>query len=406
MNERGPRRCEPLAAAPPQCTRICFKQQTASSIKDSPGSQVRSSFSLGSKAKRREERELVTAPSPRIETGTGARSGGGGGTKRSLPYAGRAHGSQGRLPLGRSRVSAVPCPAWSPLSPALPALCVSSVRSPRDAAGSGLSPAGRPRPVQHWTAPAATAARYPASRRPLPSATAAFQHQEQRYRPCAPRAGVLRARPLSRDSRLLGGMQDFSLAGGPCGSHSATGSRGLSVPAALSGHCGPGSSPFPIPSDRASPSHRAAQLSSCGCRGEAQRRWSHFFLIPTGCMRSTDEGPEGSLKFLKKFAQFCLPALPYREGPELKLHSLGCICPPPPNLRTLGLGKAEVLFGSGSRVQIITLKMTGFPGGSAGKEFVCNAGDLGSIPGLGRSPGEGKGSPLQYSFRPGEFHGL
>ena len=39
----------------------------------------------------------------------------------------------------------------------------------------------------------------------------------------------------------------------------------------------------------------------------------------------------------------------------------------------------------------------GFPGGSAGKESVCNAGDLGLIPGLGRSPGEGKGDPLQYS---------
>ena len=39
----------------------------------------------------------------------------------------------------------------------------------------------------------------------------------------------------------------------------------------------------------------------------------------------------------------------------------------------------------------------GFPCGSAGKEFVCNAGDLGSIPGLGKSPGEGKGYPLQYS---------
>ena len=39
----------------------------------------------------------------------------------------------------------------------------------------------------------------------------------------------------------------------------------------------------------------------------------------------------------------------------------------------------------------------GFSGGSAGKEFACNAGDLGWIPGLGRSPGEGKGYPLQYS---------
>ena len=39
----------------------------------------------------------------------------------------------------------------------------------------------------------------------------------------------------------------------------------------------------------------------------------------------------------------------------------------------------------------------GFPCGSAGKEFFCNAGDLGLIPGSGRSPGEGKGYPLQYS---------
>ena len=39
----------------------------------------------------------------------------------------------------------------------------------------------------------------------------------------------------------------------------------------------------------------------------------------------------------------------------------------------------------------------GFPGDLAGKESACNAGDLGSIPGLGRSPGEGKGYPLQYS---------
>ena len=39
----------------------------------------------------------------------------------------------------------------------------------------------------------------------------------------------------------------------------------------------------------------------------------------------------------------------------------------------------------------------GFPGGLAGKESACNAGDLGSIPGLGRPRGEGKGYPLQYS---------
>ena len=38
-----------------------------------------------------------------------------------------------------------------------------------------------------------------------------------------------------------------------------------------------------------------------------------------------------------------------------------------------------------------------FPGGSDGKESACHAGDLGLIPGLGRSPGEGNGYPFQYS---------
>ena len=38
-----------------------------------------------------------------------------------------------------------------------------------------------------------------------------------------------------------------------------------------------------------------------------------------------------------------------------------------------------------------------FPGGSGGKASACNVGDPGSIPGSGRSPGEGNGNPLQYS---------
>ena len=53
----------------------------------------------------------------------------------------------------------------------------------------------------------------------------------------------------------------------------------------------------------------------------------------------------------------------------------------------------------------------GFPFGSAGRESTCKAGDLGLIPGLGRSPGEGKGYPLQYSTLENsmdciKFHGL
>ena len=39
-----------------------------------------------------------------------------------------------------------------------------------------------------------------------------------------------------------------------------------------------------------------------------------------------------------------------------------------------------------------------FPGSTAGKESACNVGDLGSIPELGRLPGEGNGKPLRYSY--------
>ena len=48
-------------------------------------------------------------------------------------------------------------------------------------------------------------------------------------------------------------------------------------------------------------------------------------------------------------------------------------------------------------VLMMAILTRGFPGGSDGKESACNVGDLGLIPGLGRSPGEGKGYPLQYS---------
>ena len=50
------------------------------------------------------------------------------------------------------------------------------------------------------------------------------------------------------------------------------------------------------------------------------------------------------------------------------------------------------------RDRLLTPVFLDFPGGSDGKESACNERDLGSIPGLGRSPGEGVGYPLQYSW--------
>ena len=45
----------------------------------------------------------------------------------------------------------------------------------------------------------------------------------------------------------------------------------------------------------------------------------------------------------------------------------------------------------------LDIDIPGFPGGSDGKAFACNAGDPGSIPGLGRSPGEGNSNPFHHS---------
>ena len=76
------------------------------------------------------------------------------------------------------------------------------------------------------------------------------------------------------------------------------------------------------------------------------------------------------------------------------------------------LSRDSVTLGSQSRNRYMVCKMIvashpfnlaspsaywGFPGSSDGKASACNAGDLGSIPGSGRSPGEGNGNPVQYS---------
>ena len=55
--------------------------------------------------------------------------------------------------------------------------------------------------------------------------------------------------------------------------------------------------------------------------------------------------------------------------------------------------------------RIMTVKMIlGFPNSSVGKESACNVGDLGSISEFGRSPGEGKGYPIQYSGLENSVH--
>jgi len=59
---------------------------------------------------------------------------------------------------------------------------------------------------------------------------------------------------------------------------------------------------------------------------------------------------------------------------------------------------SSIKFGGQFSPETYECLSFGFPGGSDSKASACNAGDLGLIPGLGRSPGEGNGNPLQYSF--------
>ena len=96
-------------------------------------------------------------------------------------------------------------------------------------------------------------------------------------------------------------------------------------------------------------------------------------------------------------------------------HSQGGVCKDDPQIWVTLLKALKWLPEPSKEVQPITasffffililptillhrhLDYWGFPGGSDGKEFACNAGDLGSIPGSGRAPGEGNGNPLQDS---------
>ena len=102
--------------------------------------------------------------------------------------------------------------------------------------------------------------------------------------------------------------------------------------------------------------------------------WIHVCMYVCVCVCRERE----SIKFVSAFssAKSCL-VKKIRE--KLQTHNLSTI-----HRNHLRLNHTNIL-------------MWGLPCGSTGKETACNTGDLGLIPGLGRSPGDGKGYPLQYS---------
>ena len=93
---------------------------------------------------------------------------------------------------------------------------------------------------------------------------------------------------------------------------------------------------------------------------------------------------------------FSLSCIGERNGNPLQ-----CSCLENPRDEEAGWATVYGITQSWTRLKRLSSSSSymvlGFPSGSAGKESVCNVGDLGSTPGLGRSPGEGNGYPLQYS---------
>ena len=66
---------------------------------------------------------------------------------------------------------------------------------------------------------------------------------------------------------------------------------------------------------------------------------------------------------------------------------------------------SNIVFSTPLEIREGVVKTMGFPDGSEVKASTSNAGDPGSIPGLGRSPGEGNGNPLQYSCLENSMNG-
>ena len=116
------------------------------------------------------------------------------------------------------------------------------------------------------------------------------------------------------------------------------------------------------------------------------QHWNEDYM----CHPDTDTGGGGTY----------LPGLGLQSGPGRR-NNLGKSLRSKAFLTCLGTTRRLVYLKQSKQEREIEdssgSNSTGFPGGSEGKVSVCNAGDLGSIPGLGRSPGEGQGYPLQYS---------
>ena len=100
------------------------------------------------------------------------------------------------------------------------------------------------------------------------------------------------------------------------------------------------------------------------------------------------------------------PLVPFKQMQNPAKFTSGIRCQERPDLFAqgeerrrglVGWGRGKMWGTWGTSINSFLFLKLGFPGGSDSKESACNTGDVGSIPGLGRSPGEGHCNPLQYS---------
>ena len=108
-----------------------------------------------------------------------------------------------------------------------------------------------------------------------------------------------------------------------------------------------------------------------------------FSFTPVSLTLKTVLGPKKALYSIIYWITQCL----FKRYVDLIMHSC---------LAVVVLGWRSMIFKNTAFFLLFSKSNLGFSFSSVGKESACNAGDLDSIPGLGRSPGEGNGNPLQY----------
>ena len=150
-------------------------------------------------------------------------------------------------------------------------------------------------------------------------------------------------------------------------------------------------------------SHRPTQLSISHSNWNSRlQQWNQVHIISLGICAKLPDRPAGHGPLLQVNTTPSITDITGLLRTTLPRVGWGLVRAPGFLGDTQGTSNQTCCVGSSQHFNIITRSSaiisgasSGFPGGSDNKVSACNAGDLGPIPGLGRSPGEGNGNPLQ-----------